>query len=59
PAILAPTAALALSVKLIDKIDEQLKEVVIFSRASEVEELYLFYFVLLYLVILRRRLMQQ
>ena len=58
PAILAPTALLALTVKVIDKIDEQLPETVIFSRASEVEELYLFYFVLLYLVILRRRLAQ-
>lgn len=58
PAILAPIALLALTVKIIDKIDEQLPETVIFSRASEVEELYLFYFVLLYLVILYRRLAQ-
>ena len=59
PAILTPTAALAIGIKLIDKIDETLPETVILSRASEVEELYLFYFVLLYLVILRRRFLQQ
>ena len=59
PAILAPTAALAIGIKIIDKIDEALPETVIFARASEVEELYLFYFVLLYLVILRRRFVQQ
>ena len=55
PAILGLTAALAIGVKIIDKIDGSLPETIIFSRASEVEELYLFYFVLLYLVILRRR----
>lgn len=58
PAMLSLTAFLALAVKLIDKVDERLPETIIFSRASEVEELYLFYFVLLYLIILHRRFAQ-
>lgn len=58
PAILAPTAFFVLAVKVIDKIDEY-TPLVLLSRDSEVEELYLFYFVLLYMVILRRRLAQQ
>ena len=57
PAILGMTAAFALLVKILDKVDDSLKDVVLFSRASELEELYLFYFVLLYLIILRRRLL--
>ncbi|MGH1399456.1 MAG: hypothetical protein ACRBCT_09615, partial [Alphaproteobacteria bacterium] len=57
-AILSVTAALALLVKIIDK-GQDAADIVLLSRASEVEELYLFYFVLLYLIILRRRVMQQ
>jgi len=56
PAFLSLTAFLALSVKLIDKVDERLPEMIIFSRASEVEELYVFYFVFMYLMVLYRRL---
>jgi len=59
PAILGVTAALAVSVNLIDKIFELFTKFPILSRGSEVEELYLFYFVLLYLIVLRRRLAQQ
>lgn len=59
PIILGPTAALTLATKLIDKVDEHLTETILLSRASEVEELYLFYFVMLYLVVLHRRLLQQ
>lgn len=58
PTCLWVIALLALSVKVIDKIDGELKDIIIFSRASEVEELYLFYFVMLYLVALRRRIVQ-
>ena len=58
PAILGVTAALAVSVNLIDKIFELFTKFPILSRGSEVEELYLFYFVLLYLIVLRRRLAQ-
>ena len=58
PAILALTAFIALGTNFIDKIWEFFTEVPLLSRGSEVEELYLFYFVLLYLVILRRRLAQ-
>lgn len=56
PACLCVVAALALGVKIIDKIDPALPDIIILSRASEVEELYLFYFVLLYMVVLYRRL---
>ncbi|MEZ5815405.1 MAG: hypothetical protein R3E13_11910 [Alphaproteobacteria bacterium] len=58
PAILGVTAALAISANLVDKIFEAMVDAPLLSRGSEVEELYLFYFVLLYLVVLRRRLMQ-
>ena len=58
PAILGLTATLAISANLIDKVSEFFNDVPILSRGSEVEELYLFYFVLLYLMILRRRLAQ-
>lgn len=58
PALLSITAVLAISANLIDKISELFTGVPILSRSSEVEELYLFYFVLLYLMVLRRRLTQ-
>lgn len=56
PAILGITAFLALGINLIDKISETLISHPLFARGSEVEEIYLFYFVLLYLIILRRRI---
>lgn len=56
PACLVPIAALALSIKIIDKIDDNLPDIVLFYRASEIEELFLFYFVLLYLIVLYRRI---
>ncbi len=59
PAILGVTAACAVSANLVDKIFETLSDAPLLSRGSEVEELYLFYFVLLYLVILRRRVLHQ
>ncbi len=54
PAWLGVTALIALMIKLVDKIGETI-EINIFERASEVQELYLFYFVLLYLVQLMSR----
>lgn len=47
---------LALIVKVTEKIDDGLKEIEILHRPSEVEEIYLFYFVLLYLIYLRQKL---
>ncbi len=56
PATLGITAALAISTNLLDKVFESLRNEPFFARGSEVEEVYLFYFVLLYLIALRRRL---
>lgn len=56
PPVLAVTAGLYLAVKLADAVGDWTK-IEIFGRASEVTELYMFYFVLLYLIGLRRRLM--
>ena len=52
-----PTAVIMLAVTIIDKIDDQLEGISIFERASEVEELYMFYFVLLYLIALRQKIL--
>lgn len=49
------TALLALLVKITDKISG-ITGYVVFERASEIEELYLFYFVLLYLLSMRQRI---
>lgn len=55
PAIMAVTALAYLFFKLSDKVFEGLG-ISFYVRVSEVQELYLFYFVLLYLVILKRRI---
>jgi len=55
-ALLSVTAAFAISTNLIDKIFEALTDESLLSRGSEIEELYLFYFVLLYLILLRRKI---
>lgn len=52
------TAFIAFAVKLSDQTDKFLESVEIFHRDSEVGETYLFLFVLLYLLMLRRRIMQ-
>lgn len=57
PAILGVTAAFAISVNILDKIWEGFTGTSLLTRGSEVEELYLFYFVLLYLFILRKRIL--
>ena len=58
PATLGITSAFALAIKMGDKISEAMIDQPLFHRGSEVEELYLFYFVFLYLIVLRRRIMQ-
>ena len=52
------TSIIALFINIADKIDEAMKDVSIMERPSEVEEVYLFYFVLLYLIYFKKRLMQ-
>lgn len=54
PGILGVTAALALGSNLIDKAFEAFTGYPILSRGSEIEEIFLFYFVLLYLMTLHR-----
>lgn len=58
PAILGVTAAIMLLVKITDKIDEALPGRNLMERPSEVAELFLFYFLALYLVVLRLRIKQ-
>ncbi len=55
PAILGVVAGLFLCLKLIDKVE--VLGVNVFERVSEVQELYMFYFVFLYVVILRQRVL--
>ena len=52
------TSIIALLINIVDKIDEAMKDISIMERPSEVEEVYLFYFVLLYLIYFRKRLIQ-
>ncbi len=54
PAILAVTAALAIGVEIIEETGK-LFGLFLFERVSEVQELYMFYFVLLYLLVLKGR----
>jgi hypothetical protein len=49
-------AFLTILMSILDKIDEQLKTVVIFERSSEVQEVFMFLFVVLYLLFLRQRI---
>lgn len=57
PEFLWVTAFITMAVEAIDKLTESL-HMPVFARGSEVVELYLFYFVLLYLIVLRRRILQ-
>ena len=52
------TSAIALLIKITDKIGDATDNA-FFERASELEETYLFYFVLLYLLIMKHRLTAQ
>jgi len=54
PAILSVTAGFAVLMKVIDKAQDVMDDN-LFTRVAESEELYLYYFVLLYLVILLKR----
>ena len=53
----APIALIVLVITIFDKIDDALPDIVIFQRASEIDEFFLFYFVLLYLLMMRRRML--
>ena len=55
-AILSLTAFLTIAVKITDKMDKNIESIHLLSRGSEVEELYLFYFVMLYLMLLLKRI---
>ncbi|NCT41318.1 MAG: hypothetical protein GW778_06635 [Alphaproteobacteria bacterium] len=55
PAILSVTAGLTLIIKIIDKAQDAAGTDIL-TRPSELEELFLFYFVMLYLIILSRRI---
>lgn len=56
PGVLWVTALITFAVEIVDKLTEAL-HMPVFARGSEVVELYLFYFVLLYLIVLRRRIL--
>lgn len=53
------TSIIALGITITDKIDDAMKDIEIMHRASEVEEVYLFYFVFLYLIYLRQKMASQ
>ena len=57
PSILSVTAAFALLIKIIDKVQDGFDDNLL-TRAAEIEELYLYYFVLLYLLALKRRIVR-
>ncbi len=59
PAILSITAIIYTLAKFSHKISKMFFDVRIFQRASEVEELYLYFFVLLYMVVLSQRILKQ
>lgn len=58
PSFLWVTASVAVFVKVAEKIGDSM-DIVIWERGSEVIELYLFYFVLLYLITMKRRMAPQ
>lgn len=55
-AYLGVTAGTFLFLKIMDKLEAF--DVLVFERGSEVQELYLFYFVLLYLIMLRKKVLR-
>lgn len=57
PAVLMPVALFVLFPYLAQELVEHFMDRGIFQRVSEVQELYMFYFVLLYLIVLRRRVL--
>lgn len=56
PAALLPVALLVIGPPLVQDVTK-LFGIGLFERVSEVQELYMFYFVLLYLIVLRRRVL--
>ena len=59
PAVLSVTAGCTLFIHIMDDVADVIPAYHVFGRASEIEELYMFYFVWLYLVCLRRRIVAQ
>ena len=58
PNILIVTALIAAFAKIGQKISKVYFDTKIFQRASEVEELYIFYFLLLYIIVLTARILK-
>lgn len=58
PSFLFVTAFLALCVNISDRFDSAIDSIDLFTRASEVEELFMFWFVMVYLLVMRRRVLQ-
>lgn len=56
PKYLCIPAFFCLAIQIIDGIDERLEDLVIFERSSEIQEFYMFYFVLLYLLAFHKRI---
>jgi hypothetical protein len=56
PAVLGVTSALYLFVRLSEKTANVFCDVDIWARPSEIEEVYLYWFVFLYLIVMKRRL---
>ena len=59
PTVLIVTTLTYMLIQFISTFGKHVLHVTPFTKANEVEELYLYYFVLLYMINLRRRLMQQ
>jgi hypothetical protein len=59
PAFLVPVALLVTGPYLVQEIAEHFFQRGVFQRVSEVQELYMYYFVLLYLMALHRRIIDQ
>lgn len=56
---LGVTAAIALFIMIQHKTAQKVAALIFFTRANEVQELYLYYFVALYMTLLLRRLLQR
>jgi hypothetical protein len=56
PAILGVVAGLNLFVRFTDAVASHIFHFALYERASEVQELYMYYFVLLYLIVLKKRI---
>lgn len=59
PMILMPVALLVIGPYLLQDVTEHIWEGGFFERVSELQELYMYYFVLLYMIVLRRRVLDK